>query len=131
MGKSIYSREERIAIVRDCIVNKLSDKEIEDKYCLASPSLLRVWRFRYAKTAESLVKFEKSANFASPKPVTKDPVEEMEMAKRKTEAELIAELNQVKKELEYEKLKVDALNILIDIAEREGIKIRKKSGAKQ
>ncbi len=131
MGKSIYSREERIAIVRDCIVNKLSDREIEEKYCLTSPSLLKVWKFRYAKMAESLVRCEKNANFAFPKPVTKDAVDGKDMPKRKTEAELMVELKRVQKELEYERLKVDALNTMIDIAERNGIKIRKKSGAKQ
>lgn len=70
----------------------------------------------------------KNANFVFPKPVTKDAVDGKDMPKRKAEAELMVELRRVQKELEYEKLKVDALNTMIDIAERNGIKIRKNLG---
>ena len=49
----------------------------------------------------------------------------------KTKAQLEAELAQVKKDLEWAKLQNKALNTLIDIAEEQGIQIRKKSGAKQ
>lgn len=49
----------------------------------------------------------------------------------KTKAELEAELAQVKKDLEWVKLQNLALNTMIDIAEENGIRIRKKSGAKQ
>lgn len=111
MRQSLYSREEKIAIVRDCIVNKLSDKEMHEKYCLTSPTLLKVWKFRYLKEAETLEKTRKIATFAVPKPVTKDQCEGTQMPKRKTEAELIAELKRTQKELEWEKLKVEALKV--------------------
>ena len=54
-----------------------------------------------------------------------------EPMKEKSRAELEAELAQVKKELEWAKLQNLALNTMIDIAEEQGIRIRKKSGAKQ
>jgi hypothetical protein len=42
------------------------------------------------------------------------------------------ENERLRKELERERLRSEALNIMIDIAEKElGISIRKKSGAKQ
>ena len=45
--------------------------------------------------------------------------------------ELEAEVKRLTKELEWAKLQNKALNTLIDIAEEQGIQIRKKSGAKQ
>jgi hypothetical protein len=52
------------------------------------------------------------------------------MAKH-TPEELEAEIKRLTKELEWEKLRNKALNTMIDIAEEQGIRIRKKSGAKQ
>ena len=70
----------------------------------------------------------KSATFApgiGTKAAPKEPMKE------KSRAELEAELTQVKKDLEWAKLQNLALNTMIDIAEEQGIQIRKKSGAKQ
>ena len=41
------------------------------------------------------------------------------------------QIEKLEKDLKYNKDKVFALNTLIDIAEEQGIRIRKKSGAKQ
>ncbi len=49
----------------------------------------------------------------------------------KSVEELERELARVKKELAEEKMRVIALNTLIDVAEENGYRIRKKSGAKQ
>lgn len=70
----------------------------------------------------------KNITFASVIGTNADPKEPM---KEKSRAELEAELAQVKKELEWAKLQNLALNTMIDIAEEQGIRIRKKSGAKQ
>lgn len=78
-----------------------------------------------------LKKFEispKSITFA-PRIGTKADLKEP--MKEKNRAELEAELAQVKKDLEWAKLQNLALNTMIDIAEEQGIQIRKKSGAKQ
>jgi hypothetical protein len=49
-----------------------------------------------------------------------------------SEESLEQENERLRKELERERLRSEALNIMIDIAEKElGISIRKKSGAKQ
>ena len=45
--------------------------------------------------------------------------------------ELEAEVKRLTKELEWAQLQNKALNTLINIAEEQGIQIRKKSGAKQ
>ena len=71
---------------------------------------------------------EKSSTFA---PEIKPQVaDEVPMKKRSAE-ELEAEVKRLTKELEWAKLQNKALNTLIDIAEEQGIRIRKKSGAKQ
>jgi hypothetical protein len=51
--------------------------------------------------------------------------------KQQTPSELEAEIKRLTKELEWAKLQNKALNTPIDIAESQGIQIRKKSGAKQ
>ena len=51
--------------------------------------------------------------------------------KKQTPSELEAEIKRLTKELEWAKLQNKALNTMIDIAESQGIQIRKKSGAKQ
>lgn len=55
-----------------------------------------------------------------------------EKSKTAIELKLESELESLKKELEYEKLRTLALSTLIDVAERDlKISIRKKRGAKQ
>jgi hypothetical protein len=51
--------------------------------------------------------------------------------KKRTPEELEAEVKRLTSELEWAQLQNKALNTLIDIAESQGIQIRKKSGAKQ
>ena len=49
-----------------------------------------------------------------------------------TEEQLKKKVLELEKALEYEKLRTEALDMMIDIAEnQEGISIRKKSGAKR
>ena len=86
-----------------------------------------MWRIRLQKGYSNLQKPEKSTTFA----VSSDSqmTAEVDM-KEKTPAELEAQVMRLTKELEWVKLQNKALNLMIDIAESQGIKIRKKSGAK-
>ena len=87
--------------------------------------ILRINRF---DTAARLQNPKKSTTFApSVQPLI---VDELPM-KQQTPSELEAEIKRLTKELEWAKLQNKALNTLIDIAESQGIQIRKKSGAKQ
>ena len=71
---------------------------------------------------------KKSSTFAAEiKPQVAD---EVPMKKRSAE-ELEAENKKLSKELEWAELQIKALNTLIDIAESQGKKKKKKSGAKQ
>jgi hypothetical protein len=56
---------------------------------------------------------------------------DVEPMKKRTQEELEAEVKRLTKELEWAQLQNKALNTLINIAEEQGIQIRKKSGAKQ
>ena len=126
--RSNFTREQRLAIIEEYEQGTLTGAEIAQKYGLKSPSLIFNWRKRLQKPHVYLRKSEKSSTFAAEiKPQVAD---EVPMKKRSAE-ELEAEVKRLTKELEWAKLQNKALNTLIDIAESQGIQIRKKSGAKQ
>ncbi len=126
--KSKFTREQKIAIVEEFEKGALSGKEIAEKYGIKYPSLIANWRTRLLKPRVSLRKSEKSSTFAAE---IMPQLAEEEPMKKQTPEELEAEVKRLTKELEWAKLQNLALNTLIDIAEEQGIRIRKKSGAKQ
>jgi transposase-like protein len=126
--KSKFTREQKIAIVEEFEKGALSGKEIAEKYGIKYPSLIANWRTRLLKPRVSLRKSKKSSTFASE---IMPQLAEEEPMKKQTPEELEAEVKRLTKELEWAKLQNLALNTLIDIAEEQGIRIRKKSGAKQ
>lgn len=123
MRKSVskYSLEERLMIIKEYETSSLTALELAKKYGLHSRSIIAVWRNRYANS-------KKSINFAPENDTS--VVEETRMVD-KSKAELEAELAKVKKELEWSRLETKALEVLIEVAEKQGINIRKKAGAKQ
>ena len=127
-SKSKFTREQRLAIIEEYENGALTGKEIAQKYGMKSPSIIFNWRERLLKPRVYLRKSEKSSIFA---PEIKPQVaDEVPMKKRSAE-ELEAEVKRLTKELKWANLQNKALNTLIDIAEEQGIRIRKKSGAKQ
>ena len=127
-SKSKFTREQRLAIIEEYENGALTGKEIAQKYGMKSPSIIFNWRERLLKPRVCLRKSEKSSTFAAGiKPQVAD---EVPMKKRSAE-ELEAENKKLSKDLEWAELQIKALNTLIDIAESQGIQIRKKSGAKQ
>ena len=127
-SKSNLTREQRLAIIEEYEKGALTGKEIAQKYGFKSPSLIFNWRERLLNPQNYLRKLEKNRTFAAKiKPQVADEVP----MKQRTPQELEAENKQLKRELEWAKLQNKALNTLIDIAESQGIQIRKKSGAKQ
>ena len=110
-------KEKRDEIVSMYLSGDNSVDELGEYYNV-NPSTIRTWVKRYRKSVEML----------SLQPETK-PQEDM--SRKKREAEKTAEVLELEarvRELELQNL---ALNTLIDVAERNGIEIRKKSGAKQ
>lgn len=123
-----FTREQRMAIVREYETSSLTCAELAAKYGFKSPSMIATWRKRLQKPPVYLQKSKKSCTFAcgiQPQVADEEPM------KKRTPEELEAEVKRLTKELEWAKLQNKALNTLIDIAEEQGIRIRKKSGAKQ
>lgn len=127
-NSSKFTREEKLQIIQDYETGNLSMREINEKYGIQSKSLISMWRIRLQKDHSSLQNSEKSSTFIVS---SNSQMKDEEDMKQKTPAELEAEVKRLTKELEWAKLQNKALNIMIDIAESQGINIRKKSGAKQ
>ena len=120
-GNSRFSIEERIRILHESAMSGLSDGAISRKYGILGHSTLSKWR-------KNLEKWKKSITFA---PEIRPQVVDLSIMKRQTPEELEQEVQRLRKQLEWSELQNKALNVMIDIAESQGIKIRKKSGAKQ
>ena len=127
-SSSKFTREERILIVNEYQNGNLSLSEMCKKYGLNSPSVIYNWRERLLKPSKSLRNLEKSSTFA---PKTMSAKTNEVPMKKQTPQELESEVKRLRKELEWAQLQNKALNTLIDIAESQGIQIRKKSGVKQ
>ena len=93
-----------------------SIKELSNYYEI-SPNTISCW----------IRRFRKSKNVVSLQAETK-PLEDMARKKKDEKSPEVLLLEARIRELELQNL---ALNTLIDVAERNGIEIRKKSGAKQ
>ena len=110
-------KEKRDEIVAAYLTGDNSYEELADYYNV-DVNKLRTWvkRFRQSKNVVSLQ-------------AESQPVEDMAHKKKDSEKSLEVALLEARiRELELQNL---ALNTLIDVAERNGIEIRKKSGAKQ
>ena len=118
--RKMYQRtpkEKRDEIVAAYLTGENSYEEL-GKYYGVAPQLITVWVSRYRK----------GKNVVSLQPESK-PVEDM--ARKKKEAEKSPEVALLEARIRELELQNLALNTLIDVAERNGIEIRKKSGAKQ
>ena len=110
-------KEKRGEIVSAYLSGENSYDEL-GKYYGVSPKTIRVWVSRFRKSGKNVVSLHA---------VTK-PAEDMARKKREEKSPEVLLLESRIRELELQNL---ALNTLIDVAERNGIEIRKKSGAKQ
>ena len=135
MGKTKFSRSLRRSICIEYMQSGMSRKEIALKYNLPNVQTLSSW---INSCLSPLEIHEKCASLQSVM-VQMDS----DMAKKKQEEPMDVsamsalieaqrkQIEKLEKQLKYSQDKNLALNTLIDIAEEQGIKIRKKSGAKQ
>ena len=95
------------------------DNSVEDlgEYYNVNPSTIRTWVKRY-RLSQKVVSLQ----------ADNKPIEDMARKKKEEKSPEVLLLEARIRELELQNL---ALNTLIDVAERNGIDIRKKSGAKQ
>ena len=135
MVKQRFSRSLKRSICIEYMQSGKSRKEISLKYNLPSTNTLSSW------LNSCLSPLEIHEKCASLPPVTVQL--DSEMAKERQEdpmdvASMSAlieaqrrQIEKLEKQLKYSQDRNLALNTLIDIAEEQGIRIRKKSGAKQ
>ena len=109
-------KEKRDEVVLMYLSGNNSVEELGDYYHV-NPATIRTWikRYRQSKNVVSLQSDIK-------------PHEDMARKKKEEKSPEVLALEARVRELELQNL---ALNTLIDVAERNGIDIRKKSGAKQ
>lgn len=134
MSRQKFSRALKRSICIEYMQSGKSRKEIAMKYNLPSVNMLSSW------IQSCLSPLEIHEKCASLQPVIIQT--ESDMAKKEDAPMDVAamsvlieaqrkQIEKLEKDLKYNKDKVFALNTLIDIAEEQGIRIRKKSGAKQ
>ena len=112
-----FPKEKKAEIISTYLTGDNSYEELGKYYGIA-PNTIRTWVCRYRKS-EKVVSLQ-----AESKPVE-------DMARKKKEAEKSPEVLLLEARIRELELQNLALNTLIDVAERNGIEIRKKSGAKQ
>lgn len=127
--KCIFSEEERIKIAVEYVHGKSNLTEINRKYGIVSKNML----YRWIKLYHIDKSYPKKSVSLQPEPTTDDSMKAKSEAKITPEdpSELLARIAQLEKELKWEKMRTHALETLIDVAEENGLKVRKKSGAKQ
>ena len=112
-----FTIADRLAILHEYETSDLTGAEIAQKYGIKSASTISTWKNR-------LYNSKKSSTFAGENKRSRA----MEDAERQ---QLLAQITVLQRQLEKSEMEKLALNTLIDVAEEQGLQIRKKSGAKQ
>ena len=113
----ITPEEKRNEILQELLTSNLTYRELAEKHHVREATI-REWVHKYIRKKKAV----------SLPPDTKPEVKMAKKKKASTESEELKALKARVSELELQNL---ALNTLIDVAERNGLEIRKKSGAKQ
>lgn len=109
-----FTIADRLAILHEYETSDLTGAEIAQKYGLNSGSTISTWKRR-------LYNSKKSSTFAGENKRSRV----MEDAERQ---QLLAQITGLQRQLEKSEMEKLALNTLIDIAEEQGIQIRKNLG---
>jgi transposase-like protein len=132
MGKQKFSRALKRSICIEYMQSGMSRKEISMKYNLPSVNTLSSW---INSCLSPLEIHEKCASLPRETVETDTDMSNQKVHQVVDQDALIEtqrkQIEKLEKQLKYSQDKVLALNTLIDIAEEQGIRIRKKSGAKQ
>ena len=112
-----FSKTDRMRIVHEYETSELSYGELAKKYGISSAATIAKWRNRLQNSSKSIT-------FA----IEKGKLRNMTDAERKEFESQIADLKERLHKSEMHNL---ALEALIEVAEEQGLAIRKKCGAKQ
>lgn len=122
-SRSRFSKETRELIVLEYLNGEMTQKALCEKYGIHCRTSLTNWVSEYEKKNNLLP--------LSPEPVKNDTVMATINAEGQSQEELIKLLRQKEAELQRKTMELEALNKLIEIAERNGVSVRKNSGAKR
>lgn len=129
MRKRFYfTKEERISIANEYYTTDASSKEICQKYGISSHTVLCNWVKKYVKD----MKIPEKVLPLSHRPASRisaGPSSDMAITSKETK-ELKSRIAELEKALKWEQMRSHALETMIEIAEEQGMKVRKKSGAK-
>ena len=132
MGKQKFSRALKRSICIEYMQSGMSRKEISMKYNLPSVNTLSSW---INSCLSPLEIHEKCASLPRETVETDTDMSNQKVHQVVDQDALIEiqrkQIEKLEKQLKYSQDKVLALNTIIDIAEEQGIRIRKTSGAKQ
>jgi len=115
-----YSDEFKFKVVKEYLETEISQEALKKKYGFGGNNCIANWmcKFGLQKPSDEQLKIQSIMS------------EEAKKTARETELE--AKVRELEKTLKYEQLRIQALDTLIDVAERDlKISIRKKPGAKQ
>jgi len=119
-----YPDELKLKVVQEYLTTEQGVKELREKHNISGKNTIRNWviQFSNPKADEEEIERNKIMSDSDQKPPEKS----------KTQLELEAKIAALEKELSHEKLRNEAMNTLIEVAEKElKVDIRKKPGAKQ
>lgn len=115
-----FTDELKLQVVHEYMDTDVSYKELMQKYNIRGNNNINNWMRKFG------LKTPSEQQIALQRTMSK------QIDKTVHERELEAEVQKLKQQLEHERLRILALNTLIDVAERDlKISIRKKAGAKQ
>lgn len=131
MSRRKFSRALKRAICIEYMQSGMSRKEISVKYDLPNVNTLSSWINSCLTPLEIHEKCVSLPPYTSQNDTEMDKKEQESTDQSPLITALQKQIEKLEKELKKSQDKNLALNTLIDIAEEQGIRIRKKSGAKQ
>lgn len=115
-----FPDEVKMQVLNEYLTTTASQGELMQKFNIGGNRTIQRWMLKFGMTTPD----QEQINIHS--------VMTKEAGESDKEKELEARIKQLEKDLDYEKLRVRALDTLINVAERDlKIQIRKKPGAKQ
>lgn len=128
--KRQFTEEERIQLAKEYALRNVTLEDIKSRYGISlSKGLIYSWMKKYRiSKCESKKRVPLHAN---PKKDARMQDQQISSEKSPDTDALLSRISQLEQALKWEQMRTHALETLIDVAEENGLKVRKKSGAKQ
>ena len=118
--KNSYPDDFKLKVVQEYLASGVGRQVLQKKYGLPGNGYIHRWMRNFGLTVSDQQLYRIQSTMSK------------DAGKTSKERELEAKIKQLEKDLEHERLRAQALDTMITIAERDlKIPIRKKSGAKQ